>query len=75
MIEDLIAELETVYAEQKRLAEVEDVLQTMRSVAIEATTCSVERRVQLAVQFHELQTQLTYLETEKREPFHQSTIN
>lgn len=75
MIEDLIAELETVYAEQKRLAEVEDVLQTMRSVAIEAMTCGDERRVQLAVQFHELQTQLTYLETEKREPFHQSTIN
>ena len=75
MIEDIIAELETVYAEQKRLAEVEDVLQTMRFVAIEATTCSVERRVQLAAQFHELQTQLTYLETEKREPFHQSTIN
>lgn len=75
MIENLIAELETVYAEQKRLAEVEDVLQTMRSVAIEATTCSDERRVQLDVQFQELQTQLTYLETQKREPFRQNTIN
>jgi len=75
MGKDLIEELEVVYTEQKRLDELEDLLRTMRSVAIEATTCGGKRRVQLQEQFQGLQAQVNYLEVKKREPFRQSTTN
>ncbi|QUE87426.1 hypothetical protein [Exiguobacterium alkaliphilum] len=75
MGKDLIEELEVVYTEQKRLDELEDLLRTMRSIAIEATTCGDKRRVQLQEQFHDLQARVTYLEAKKREPFRQSTTN
>ncbi|MEW8967027.1 hypothetical protein [Exiguobacterium alkaliphilum] len=75
MGKDLIEELEVVYTEQKRLDELEDLLRTMRSIAIEATTCKDERRVQLQEQFHDLKERVICLETKKREPFRQSTTN
>ncbi|MCT4796403.1 hypothetical protein [Exiguobacterium alkaliphilum] len=75
MGKDLIEELEVVYTEQKRLDELEDLLRTMRSIAIEAATCGDKRRVQLQEQFHDLQARVTYLKAKKREPFRQSTTN
>lgn len=61
MGKDLIEELEVVYTEQKRLDELEDLLRTMRSIAIEATTCGDKRREQLQEQFQGLQAQVNYL--------------
>lgn len=75
MGKELIEELEAVYTEQKRLDELEDLLRTMRSIAMEATTCEDDRRVQLQEQFQGLQAQVNYLEAKKQEPFRQSTTN
>lgn len=75
MGKNLIEELEVVYTEQKRLDELEDLLRTMRSVAIEATTCEDDRRVQLQEQFQDLQERVICLEAKKREPFRQNTTN
>lgn len=68
-MEELIQELEKVCVEQKRLADIEEILWLMRSIAIEATTCEDDKRVTLQEQFHELKNQLIYFETEKREAF------
>lgn len=68
-MEELIHELEKVCAEQKRLADIEEVLWLMRSIAIQATTCRDDKRATLQEQFHELNNQLIYFETEKREAF------
>ncbi|UTT43789.1 hypothetical protein [Exiguobacterium aurantiacum] len=75
MINELQQQLHTIQIEQKRLTEVEDVLRTMRSIAIEATQCVGKRRLQLNDQFRELQAHLYYLEREKQEPFQQNTAN
>lgn len=75
MSKGLIEELDAVYTEQKRLDELEDLLRTMRSIAIEAMTCEDERRVQLQEQFHDVQARVIYFEAKKRESFRQSTTN
>ncbi|WP_161777547.1 hypothetical protein [Exiguobacterium sp. NG55] len=46
-MEKLLTELEVVSFEQNRLAELEDLLQTMRSIAYEAITYDAERREHL----------------------------
>lgn len=70
MGKDLIEELEAVYTERKRLDELKDLLRTMRSIAIEATTCEDERRVRLQEQFQDLQARVICLEAKKQEPFY-----
>ncbi|TCI64990.1 MULTISPECIES: hypothetical protein [unclassified Exiguobacterium] len=75
MINELQKQLHAIQIEQERLTEVEDVLRTMRSIAIEATQCEDKRRLQLNEQFQELQAHLVYLEREKQEPFQQNTAN
>ncbi|OGX79822.1 hypothetical protein A6395_04255 [Exiguobacterium sp. SH31] len=75
MINELQKQLHAIQIEQERLAEVEDVLWTMRSIAIEATQCADKRRLQLNEQFQELQANLAYLERKKQEPFQQNTAN
>lgn len=62
----LLKELEAISFEQKRLAELEDLLLTMRSIAYEAITCDEKRRDYLQKQFEELQAQVNFLEAEKR---------
>lgn len=75
MSKEFIEELEVVSTEQKRLDELEDLLRTMRSIAIEAMTCKDERRAQLQEQFQDLQARVICLEAKKREPFRQRTTN
>ena len=65
-MEKLLTELEVVSFEQKRLAELEDLLRTLRSIAYEAITCDAERRDHLQKQFEDLQAQVKFLEAEKR---------
>ncbi len=65
-MEKLLTELEVVSFEQKLLAELEDLLQTMRVVAYEAITYDAERRARLQKQFEEIQTLVKLLEAEKR---------
>ncbi|WP_312049089.1 hypothetical protein [Exiguobacterium profundum] len=43
-MEKLLKELEAVSFERKRLAELEDLLRTMRSIAYKAITCDEKRR-------------------------------
>ena len=65
-MEKLLKELEAISFEQKRLAELEDLLLTMRSIAYEAIKCDEKRRNHLQRQFEELQAQVKFLESEKR---------
>lgn len=65
MGKELIEELDAVYTEEKRLDELEDLLRTMRSIAIEATTCEDGRRVQLQDQFQDLKERVICLETKE----------
>ncbi|EPE62730.1 hypothetical protein L479_00922 [Exiguobacterium sp. S17] len=75
MINESQVQLNAIYIEQKRLSEVEGVLWTMHSIAIEAKQCANKRRLQLNEQFQELQMHLAYLEREKQAPFQQNTAN
>lgn len=75
MYEELAREWQALETKQKLLTEVEDILRTMRSIAIEATTSDEKRRLHLNDQFQALQSHLTRLEREEREPFRQNTEN
>ncbi|WP_215143904.1 hypothetical protein [Exiguobacterium qingdaonense] len=65
-MEKLLIELKAISFEQKRLAELEDLLITMRSIACEAITCDEKRRDHLQKQFEDLQAQVKFLEAQKR---------
>lgn len=65
-LEKLLKELEAISFEQKRLADLEDLLLTMRSIAHEVITSDEKRRDYLQMQFEELQAQVDFLEAEKR---------
>lgn len=65
-MEKLLTELEVVSFKQKRLAELEDLLRTMQSIAYEAIMSDAERRDHLQKQFEEIQTLVKFLEAEKR---------
>lgn len=75
MYEELAREWKALETEQNRLTEVEGVLRTIRSIAIEATTSDEKRRLHLNDQFQALQSHLARLEREKHEPFRQNTEN
>ncbi|WP_058764187.1 hypothetical protein [Exiguobacterium chiriqhucha] len=62
MYEELAREWQAIEMDRKRLTEVEDVLRTMRSIAMKATTSDETRRLQLNEQFQALQSHLVYLE-------------
>ncbi|MBR3061804.1 MAG: hypothetical protein IKG65_05195 [Exiguobacterium sp.] len=61
-MQKLLKELEAISFEQNRLAELEDLLRTMRSIAYEAITCDAERRDHLQKQFEDLQAQVKFIE-------------
>ncbi|WP_337874941.1 hypothetical protein [Exiguobacterium sp.] len=65
-MEKLLKELEAISFEQKRLAELEDLLLTMRSIAYEAITSDEKRRDHLQKQFEDLQAQVKFIEAQKR---------
>ncbi|WP_214760031.1 hypothetical protein [Exiguobacterium sp. s129] len=65
-MEKQLKELEAVFFEQKRLAELEDLLLTMLSIAYEAIKCDEKRRDYLQKQFEGLQAKVNFLEVQKR---------
>lgn len=66
-LKKLLKELEAISFEQKRLVELEDLLLRMRLIAYEAITSDEKRRGHLQKQFENLQAQVTFLESEKRQ--------
>lgn len=61
--EDLLKQLHQVKELRELLDEKEELLQTMKSIALEAMNAGDSRRIVLNQSFQDLQNQLTYLES------------
>lgn len=61
--EELLVQLHQVKELREILDEKEELLRTMKSIALEAMNVEVSRRIVLNQSFQDLQNQLTYLES------------
>ncbi|MGI1822056.1 hypothetical protein ACRPK6_07655 [Exiguobacterium sp. TRN 1102] len=73
--EGLIHQLNQVKKVQEMLDKKEELLLTMRSIALEATNTEATRRIVLNHSFQDLQSQLSYLESEIMDSFREILKN
>lgn len=73
--EGLIHQLNQVNQVQELLDKKEELLLTMRSIALEATNTEATRRIVLNHSFQDLQSQLSYLESEIIDSFREFLKN
>ena len=73
--EGLIHQLNQVNQVQELLDKKEELLLTMRSIALEATNAEATRRIILNHSFQNLQSQLSYLESEIMDSFREILKN
>ena len=73
--EGLIHQLNQVKQVQEMLDKKEELLLTMRSIALEAVNTEATRRIVLNHSFQDLQSQLSYLESEIMDSFREILKN
>ena len=73
--EGLIHQLNQVNQVQEMLDKKEELLLTMKSIALEATNTEATKRIVLNQSFQDLQSQLSYLESEIMDSFREILKN